>query len=188
MCYTYDMQPPGEGLACARCPLHEGRHNVVWGFCPSPGPRLVLVGEAPGYYEDRSGKPFAGRSGKLLDSLLIRAGLNRAEVYVTNRVKCRPPGNREPLPHERAACMPWLESELHALVPQVVVLLGKTASTFAFPTGKTMGELRHLVRAMPQGEQVSLFLTTYHPAAALRNPELEAVIIEDLKRARGFLA
>jgi uracil-DNA glycosylase family 4 len=121
--------PAGEplDLACRRCPLCEGRTQVVPGKGPRPA-KLVIVGEAPGAEEDRVGAPFVGRAGALLDRALAAAGVARDQVFITNVVKCRPPDNRKPLPAERAACRPFLEGELETAGAAVVVALGGTAA------------------------------------------------------------
>ena len=180
------MQAPLEALGCTRCQLWVCRTNVVWGVGPGGPCPIVLVGEAPGYNEDNSGKPFVGASGRLLNRLLSEAGIQRSDVYITNRVKCRPPQNRDPLPLERQACKPWLDYELQEALPRVVVLLGRHAATVAFP-GAVMHEIRQTVRVMPVGDQASMFVATYHPAAALRDPSLEPVIVEDLTWVRKLV-
>lgn len=180
------MHVPVEAMGCARCPLSAGRTNVVWGSgdCPAP---IMLVGEAPGYNEDRNGKPFIGRAGKHLDGLLARAGIQRSQVYISNRVKCRPPGNRDPLPAEREKCLPWLEYEIDQVRPEVVILLGRHAATFAFP-GAVMKELQGTSRAMTVGSTTSLYIATYHPAAALRQgSHVDDLIVGDLIRAKEML-
>lgn len=177
---------PSEAAGCTRCPLWKERTNVVWGAGPVPA-RIMLVGEAPGYYEDKNGRPFVGRAGVKLNELLTRAGLTREEVYISNRVKCRPPGNRDPLPKEREACYPWLEEEIGAVMPEVVVLLGRTAATMAFP-GAVMKDIRGAVRVMGSGAHTAIYLATYHPAAALRQGEvLENCIVQDLQKAKAML-
>ena len=179
------MQQPVEAMGCLRCPLSAGRTKCVWGSGGiSP---IMLVGEAPGYNEDRSGKPFVGRAGKHLDGLLIRAGIDRSQVYISNRVKCRPPGNRDPYPLEREKCLPWLEQEIQYVQPEVVILLGRHAATLAFP-GAVMKELQNTVRSMTIGGHTSLYLATYHPAAALRQgSHVDDLIVGDLKRAKELL-
>ena len=176
---------PVEAMGCARCPLYAGRTNVVWGEGRGDptgyGTPLLLLGEAPGFYEDRSGRPFVGKSGKYLDTLLVRAGISRKEdVYITNRVKCRPPQNRDPRPREKEACLDWLELEMKTVRPEVVVLLGRHAASWIFPGSKTLRSLQGVVRAIDN----TLYIATYHPAAALRQGEgVGDIIVADLKRA-----
>lgn len=181
------MRAPTEALGCVRCPLWEGRNKVVWGTGKAPA-KIMLVGEAPGYYEDQSGSPFVGRAGKHLDKLLDQAGLTRDDVYISNRVKCRPPNNRDPYPTERKECEPWLLLEIEAVRPQVIVFLGRSAASLGFP-GALMKDIRGTLRSMSFGDQTVTCLATYHPAAALRQGEvIDRLIVEDLKRAKGLTA
>jgi uracil-DNA glycosylase family 4 len=174
---------PVEAQGCLACPLSTGRTNVVWGF-GQVGAKIMLIGEAPGYNEDRQGKPFVGQAGKHLDKLLAQAGISRDHVYITNRVKCRPPQNREPVPKEREECLKWLTQEVNAIKPEVVVLLGRTAASLVFPGNQKMSEMLGKLRAMSIGEHNFLALATYHPAAALRQGELvSSLIVQDLSRA-----
>lgn len=173
--------------ACTACPeLVAARTRVVVGHCP-PGARLLLVGEAPGAEEDRTGQPFVGRSGQLLDRLLAQAGLDRAAVAVLNVLKCRPPGNRSPRRAEVARCRGWLDRQVDLVDPGAVVTLGGTAATWALGRGATIGALRagqHAVRGRP-------LLVTYHPSAALRGgPDgpVARAMAADLRRAAGLLA
>src|SRR6202453_2827906 len=117
-----------EGPSCTKCPLASGRTQVVFGV-GNPDADLMFVGEGPGRDEDLAGEPFVGRSGKLLDKLMIQEiGIDRSSCYIANVVKCRPPNNRDPLPDEIAACRPWLESQLELIDPKVVVTLGNFAT------------------------------------------------------------
>lgn len=149
--------------ACVLCPeLVAGRTQVVVGDTP-PGARLLLLGEAPGAREDETGRPFVGRSGRLLDELLLEAGSSRDQVAVLNTVKCRPPANRVPSRTETASCRPWTELQLAELNPAVVVSLGLSATRWM--TGAvTLSAVRGRVHEVG-GLKV---LPTYHPAAALR--------------------
>src|SRR5574344_98328 len=116
-----------EVLSCQKCLLREGRHSVVFGE-GSRTAKLMCIGEGPGYYEDMQGRPFVGASGMLLDKILSVCGFSRQEqVFIANIVKCRPPGNRDPLPEERAACLPYLLRQIEVLNPPILVLLGATA-------------------------------------------------------------
>ncbi|MCS7107671.1 MAG: uracil-DNA glycosylase [Acidilobaceae archaeon] len=172
--------------ACTKCRLHLGRKNAV----PGEGPawaRIVLVGEAPGRQEDEEGRPFVGAAGRLLDSLLREAGLRREELYVTNLVKCRPPGNRRPRSDEISACLPYLLSELSALRPALVVALGETAGrSLSQALGiewRGLGEMRGRKRVGALGGRALALLFTYHPSAALRRRELGDLILKDLTLA-----
>jgi uracil-DNA glycosylase family 4 len=147
--------------ACAE--LAAGRTTVVVGEA-APGARLALVGEAPGAQEDAAGRPFVGRAGALLDTLLAEAGVQRAELAVLNVLKCRPPGNRVPRPAEVAACRPWLGQQLDLVAPTVTVALGLSAARWFLGRSLTLGAVRGRVH-MVSGRQV---VPTYHPSAALR--------------------
>lgn len=172
--------------ACTRCDeLAATRQQVVVGTCAA-GPRLLVVGEAPGAQEDESGVPFVGRSGQLLDRLLGEAGMPRAEVGVINTVKCRPPGNRVPTRTETASCRPWTQAQLALIEPALVVTLGLSAATW-FLGRTTLAAVRGRVHDV-DGLRV---LPTYHPAAALRaGPQGEPMRLlrEDLVMAVGLVA
>lgn len=173
-----------EAHDCTRCPLAAGRTQVVFGM-GDPHADLVFVGEGPGAEEDRQGLPFVGRSGKLLDKLLLEEmGLTRDRCYIANTVKCRPPGNRDPLPEELAACRPWLDQQLELIAPRVIVTLGRFASQALLATAEPMGRLRG--RAFPRG--VAVVIPTFHPAYVLRSGgEPMAQMRADLVRAKLVL-
>lgn len=168
--------------SCVRCPLHEERQNVVFGE-GHPEARVVCVGEAPGRTEDRTGRPFVGRAGKLLDTLLSSAGFRRQEVFICNVLKCRPPGNRNPRTEEIQQCSPYLHRQLQLLEPEVVVAFGTFASQTLLDARESLGRLRrqtHLYRDWP-------LVVTYHPAALLRNPKWTVPAWEDLQKVRRIL-
>jgi len=175
---------------CTRCRLHETRRNPV----PGEGPldaRVMLVGEAPGRKEDEQGRPFVGRAGELLNALLGLAGLERSQVYITNIVKCRPPGNRDPREDEIAACLPFLIRQIQLIAPRIIVALGRHAGRTLFSlAGKRWPGIRRAhgkpVEARIAGLRVTLY-PTYHPAAALYNPELRGVLEEDFRRLSEIL-
>jgi uracil-DNA glycosylase family 4 len=151
-----------EAAGCTRCRLHESRTQVVFGQ-GDPSADLMLVGEAPGFHEDRQGVPFVGPSGQLLNRLLEGIGLRRQDVYICNAIKSRPPRNRDPQPDEIAACRPWLDAQIRLVDPKVVVTLGNFAAKTLLET--TAGITRLRGRTYPfQGR---LLLPTFHPAAAL---------------------
>jgi uracil-DNA glycosylase len=153
-------------LACTKCPLAtQGRSQVVFGD-GDPGADLVFVGEGPGAEEDRQGIPFVGRAGKLLTGLIADIGLRRDEVYIANVVKCRPPGNRDPLPGEIDACRPYLEGQLGFIDPAVVVTLGNFSTKLLLETKEGITKLRG--REFPFRERAVL-IPTFHPAAVLRS-------------------
>jgi uracil-DNA glycosylase len=164
----------GCGLA-----LCEGALNLVPGEGPADA-RVMVVGEAPGRFEDESGRPFVGRAGALLDELLLAAGLAREEVYITNVVKARPPGNRDPTRAEVEHWMPVLVEQLEIVSPELVVPLGRHALAH-FAPGATIGEAHgRLIDAAGRA-----LYPLYHPAAALRSTKLRATMFED---ARGLAA
>lgn len=176
---------------CVKCPLHKSRTNPV----PGEGSRksgLMFVGEAPGFNEDRQGRPFVGAAGKLLTELIEDIlGLRRDEVYITNVVKCRPPHNRDPLPEEIEACAPYLERQVSILRPKVIVALGRhSALHFLSKAGigaeGIMAVRGRFYRIRYAGASLEVF-PTLHPAAALYNPGNRDVIVEDFKRLKGML-
>jgi DNA polymerase len=172
--------------ACVACPeLVVGRTQVVPGQFP-PGAELLLLGEAPGANEDRSGVPFVGRSGHHLDFVLAEAGILRNTVAVLNVLKCRPPANRAPNRVETANCRPWLERQIELIDPLLVVTLGLTATEWALGRGTTLSAVRghlHLFGTRP-------LLPTYHPAAAIRvgrTGRPAQLLYEDLRFAASLL-
>lgn len=173
-----------QAAGCTRCRLASGRANVVFG-AGSPGARLMFVGEAPGEQEDSQGLPFVGRSGQLLDRLVHEElGLDRADCYITNTVKCRPPGNRDPLPDEIEACSSYLEHQLRLISPRVVVTLGNFATRSLL--GTTEGISRARGRTYPYRE--GHVVPTFHPSAALRGGgQVVAQMRADLVRAKELL-
>lgn len=173
-------------LACTLCPLSEGRTTVVFGE-GDPGAGLMIVGEGPGREEDLQGRPFVGRSGQLLDRLLEEeAGLARKQVYIANVVKCRPPGNRDPLPEEISACRPYLDQQVDLIGPRVVLTLGNFATRALLGTTEGISRLRG--RSYPFGGRDAVLVPTFHPAAALRGGgEVMAKMRADFVRARQSL-
>lgn len=170
-----------EGLAeslvdCTRCPLSERRKNVVFGE-GSPSARLLFVGEGPGAEEDRSGRPFVGQAGRLLDGMIFALGLQRRQVFIANVVKCRPPRNRDPEPGEMATCSPFLERQIDLIRPAVIVALGRIAARHLTGSDRTMGSLRG---RWGQFRGIAL-MATYHPAYLLRSPLEKRKVWEDLK-------
>jgi uracil-DNA glycosylase family 4 len=177
----------GHARQCTRCPLAAGRTNVVVGE-GDPHAGLLVVGEGPGRDEDLQGRPFVGRSGQLLDRLLAEeAGLARAEVYIANVVKCRPPNNRDPAPEEIAACRPYLEQQVRLIAPAVVLTLGNFSTRLLLDTKDPISRLRG--RAFPYGPAGAVLVPTFHPAAALRGGgEVLAQMRADFVRAKHALA
>lgn len=167
-----------EALCCQQCQLRAGCSQVIFGGGSLNG-KIMVIGEGPGQEEDRQGKPFVGRAGQLLDKILAAGGFNREEhVYITNIVKCRPPGNRVPLPAEREACLPFLQQQIKLRDPKIIVLLGATAIQGLIDPKAKIGQARgHWLQW--EGRWV---MPTYHPAALLRNPQLKAPVWEDIKQ------
>jgi uracil-DNA glycosylase family 4 len=172
-------------LGCTRCALAETRTQVVFGVGHAQAD-LLFVGEGPGRDEDLAGEPFVGRSGKLLDKLVLQEiGLDRSAFYIANVVKCRPPANRDPLPDEIAACRPYLEGQLELIDPTVVVTLGNFATRLLLETTEGITRLRGRSYPFRRGHLVP----TFHPAAALRGgAEVVAGMRADLVRAKRLLA
>jgi DNA polymerase len=161
---------------CKRCSLAETRLNFVFGE-GNPHADLVVIGEAPGAEEDASGRPFVGRSGQLLDKILLAAGFARQEVYICNILKCRPPGNRNPLQDEIENCMPLLLKQLQIIKPKVILILGKVAANTIFENKLSLGSMRGNVT---RWKEFDCFIT-YHPAALLRNPDWKRGCWDDIQ-------
>jgi uracil-DNA glycosylase family 4 len=168
-----------EVLGCTRCRLAEGRTTVVFG----EGDRdadLLVVGEAPGYEEDRQGRPFVGPAGKLLDKMLAAIGFRRDEVFICNVLKCRPPQNRDPVADEVAACRPYLRQQVEVVAPKAICAFGRFAAQTLLASEVSLGRLRgatHEFMGIP-------VVVTYHPAALLRNQQWKRPAWEDLKLLR----
>ena len=172
--------------ACTKCRLSQTRTQVVFGV-GHPDADLMFVGEAPGFHEDKQGFPFVGQAGKLLDTLLAEIGLSRAEVYIANVLKCRPPGNRDPAPDEIEACEGHLFRQIELIRPKLVATLGNFATKLL--SGKPLGITR--VHGQEQettlgGNRVVLY-PIYHPAAALYTPRMLDVLRSDFRRIPELL-
>ncbi|HMI47744.1 MAG TPA: uracil-DNA glycosylase [Gemmatimonadaceae bacterium] len=167
---------------CTRCSLYKTATNPVPGE-GNPNAELVCVGEAPGAKEDETGRPFIGQAGQLLTRILAAIELTREEVFICNVLKHRPPGNRNPLPEEVAACGPYLIRQLELIKPKVIVAFGTFAAQTLLNTKSSLGQLRGLVH---QYHGIPL-IVTYHPAALLRNPAWKRPTWEDVKLARRVL-
>ncbi|MFN4258180.1 MAG: uracil-DNA glycosylase family protein [Gemmataceae bacterium] len=166
-----------EVAQCTRCAeLVVSRSRTVFGV-GDPNAELCFVGEAPGYDEDRQGEPFVGQAGQLLNRIIAACGMKRAEVYICNVLRCRPPGNRTPLPHEVANCRPFLERTLAIVRPRFICALGACAAQTLLHTTQGISRLRGRLHSF-QGVPV---LCTYHPAYLLRNPAAKRDVWEDMK-------
>ena len=170
-----------EIISCTKCTLHETRLNAV----PGEGPvnaKVMFIGEAPGANEDVTGRPFVGRSGKLLRLLIAEAGLSEDEVFITSILKSRPPNNRTPKTSESEACMPYLERQIAAINPQVIVLVGGVAISNLLGPWKLADAHGRFYE-----EKGRKYFMSYHPAAALRNPALKDVMRADFEKLKKAL-
>ena len=161
---------------CTKCALHSGRNKFVYGNGNADA-RLMIIGEGPGADEDRMGKVFVGRSGQLLTKMLSAINLSRDEVYIANIVKCRPPDNRNPLPEEKSACLPYLEEQISIIQPEFILMLGKVAAV-------TLLEIDQTLKAFRQQTYNFRGIKTYvsyHPSALLRNPSWKKFAWIDLQ-------
>jgi uracil-DNA glycosylase family 4 len=170
-----------EVRGCPLCDLCKTRTHAV----PGDGPvdaEVMFIGEGPGYHEDQRGHPFVGPAGRLLDELLAAIDLDRSKVYITNVVKCRPPGNRDPLPHEIEACAPYLERQLALIKPKVVVTLGRYSMARFFP-GASISK----IHGQPKRIDSTIYFPMYHPAAALHRSDLMATVKADMLKIPALL-
>lgn len=167
---------------CQRCDLSQARKRTV----PGEGPEnseIVFIGEAPGFHEDQQGRPFVGSAGQFLEELLDGIGLKREDVYICNVIKCRPPGNRDPLPEEIEACKPYLDRQIELISPRMVVTLGRFSMERYFPGAK----ISH-IHGQPRKIGGIIYYPMYHPAAALHQPKWRQVIKEDMLKIPQLLA
>ena len=176
------QQLHAEIRACVKCGLHATRTQAVPGVGPCPAD-IMIVGEAPGFNEDRQGEPFVGAAGKLLDTLLARIGLGRLDVYITNVLKCRPPQNRDPMPNEVESCSPYLARQLALIKPKVVLVLGRHALERLLPG---QGSISRIHGSLIRRGDVA-YVPLYHPAAALHNGALVADLEHDFDRVKQYL-
>jgi len=166
---------------CKKCPLGETRTKFVFGV-GNPNADIVLIGEAPGADEDAQGEPFVGRAGQLLNKILEATGFEREEVFICNILKCRPPGNRNPVPDEVEKCRPYLEKQLKLLNPKLVLLLGRVAAETLLKTKEPLNKLRGRIHNY-RGYKV---MVTFHPAALLRNPNWKRPTWDDMKQFKAL--
>lgn len=181
---TFDLEGLERFLdGCTRCRLSEKRNEVVFGEGGDRS-RVMFVGEGPGAEEDRTGRPFVGQAGKLLDRIILAMGMDRNQVYIANVVKCRPPGNRDPKDDEIAACSAFLDRQIELIRPEVIIALGRFAANRLTGTEKTLGALRgkwSRYKGVP-------LVATYHPAYLLRTPVDKRKVWDDLKLVLAKLA
>ncbi len=166
-------------MRCERCRLSQTRRNAVPGEGPADA-SIMMIGEAPGAAEDLAGRPFVGRAGAILNRALGLAGLNRGEIFITNIVKCRPPGNRQPSGEEIRACMPYLRKQIEIIGPSAVCLLGNV------PAKAVLG--MQGVTSLRGRIFDDLYLITFHPAAVLRNKDRMELFVSDLAKLREMLS
>jgi DNA polymerase len=171
-----------EVRACTRCKLYQTANKGVPGEGPADA-KIMFIGEAPGFNEDRQGRPFVGQAGKFLDELLALAGLQRSDVYITNVVKHRPPNNRDPEADEIAACAGYLDRQIALINPRVIVTLGRFSMARWFPREKISR-----IHGQPKRVDGRLIVPMMHPAAALHQPQNRTLIEEDFRRLPDFLA
>jgi len=168
--------------SCSKCDIARSRTRAV----PGEGPEnaeIMFIGEAPGFHEDQQGLPFVGQAGQFLNELLNSVGLKRPDVYITNIIKSRPPGNRDPLPVEISCCKPWLDRQIEIIRPRMIVTLGRYSLARFFP-GKTIGQ----VHGTSIVSNAGLCFAMYHPAAALHQQSLRETLVRDMQKIPGLLA
>ena len=173
-------------LSCRRCRLCQTRTNTVFGEGCEDRPDVFVVGEGPGETEDLTGRPFTGKAGELLEKMLAAISLSRADnCYISNIVKCRPPQNRDPMPDEKNICGVYVRQQISLLRPKAILCLGRNAANYL--TGEDTASMAQLRGRFFFYERSIPLISTYHPAAVLRNPELKRPVWEDLKKLASFL-
>jgi len=178
-------------LKCRKCPLYKTRINPVPGE-GSYRAKIMLVGEAPGENEDRTGRPFCGAAGKILDELLDSVGIKRQDVFIANILKCRPPGNRDPKPEEVSSCSGFLEAQIRLIKPKVICTLGNYSTRFIFEKyglkEKLAGISKLHGKVFRAGDLFSavVIIPLYHPAVATYNPNMKQVLLEDFASLENF--
>lgn len=165
-------------MACTACELHCSRTQTVFGV-GNDNANLMIVGEAPGFYEDQQGEPFVGRAGQLLNAMLASLHLSRHDVYIANILKCRPPNNRDPLPEEVSRCTAFLTQQIETIQPRLILAVGRIASHYLLNTKSSLEKLRNKVYTY--GNNKTPLIVTYHPAYLLRNPADKKKAFSDLQ-------
>jgi DNA polymerase len=171
-----------EVSVCTKCALHYSRKLAVPGEGPARA-EIMFIGEGPGFHENEQGRPFVGAAGKYLDELLAMIDMKRSQVFIGNVVKCRPPGNRDPLPEELSACSGYLERQIQAINPKVIVTLGRFSMAHFLPNAKISN-----IHGQAMNVKGRLVIAMYHPAAALHQQSLKATIEADFARLPGLIA
>ncbi len=177
-------QLKSEVLSCTKCEISRLRKNVVFGEGPLDAP-VMFVGEAPGEEEDIQGRPFVGKAGKLLEMAINSLGWARDNVYIANILKCRPPGNRNPLPEEISNCFPFLKRQIEIIKPKIICTLGGYSTSTLLGTKTPISKLRGRLHSY-SGSEMGLF-PTFHPAFILRNPSMKREFFEDLKKVKDMV-
>lgn len=167
---------------CEKCILHKSRAKAVPGAGPADAD-IMFIGEAPGFHENQQGLPFVGAAGKFLDELLEKIGLQREKVFITNVIKCRPPGNRDPQTDEIEACRPYLDRQIELIKPKMVITLGRFSMARYFPNAKISQ-----IHGQPRKMEGVIYYPMYHPAAALHQPSLRRTVEEDVLKIPELLA
>lgn len=170
-----------EVRGCTLCDLHKSRTHAVPGY-GDPNADIMFIGEAPGFHEDKQGLPFVGRSGQYLDYLLAKINLERSQVFITNVVKCRPPENRDPNQDEIDTCHPYLQRQIEIIQPLVIATLGRFSMNLFFPNAKITQ-----IHGKPKYADGRAYYPFFHPAAALRNPNLRQDMEDDMTRLPEIL-
>jgi uracil-DNA glycosylase family 4 len=171
-----------EVAGCLKCPLHHSRKLAVPGEGPANA-EIMLIGEGPGFHENEQGRPFVGAAGKYLEELLAKINLKRSQVFIANVVKCRPPGNRDPMPEELEACRAYLDRQIQAINPKVIVTLGRFSMANFLPNAKISS-----VHGQATKVKGRLVIAMYHPAAALHQQSLKPVVEQDFIRLPELIA
>lgn len=167
---------------CEKCILHTSRAKAVPGDGPANAD-IMFIGEAPGFHENQQGLPFVGAAGKYLDELLEKIDLRREDVFITNVVKCRPPGNRDPQSEEIEACRPYLDRQIELIEPKMIITLGRFSMARYFPNAKISQ-----IHGQPRKMEGVIYYPMYHPAAALHQPSLRRTVEEDVVKIPELLA
>ncbi len=176
------IQIAKEVSVCTNCALHESRKKAVPGEGPADA-EIMFIGEGPGFHENEQGRPFVGAAGKFLDQLLAQAGVTRADVWISNVVKCRPPENRDPLPAELSACDVYLERQIEAINPSIIVTLGRFSMS-KYTQGAKISQIHGQMRKVGDRYVIAMF----HPAAALHQAALKPAILADFAKLPELLA
>ena len=170
--------------ACIACSLHTTRTQTVFGV-GNQNADLMIIGEAPGFHEDKQGEPFVGRAGQLLTAMIKTIGFDRHDVYIANILKCRPPENRDPLADEVASCTPFLDQQIALVQPRLLLAVGRIASHYLLKTKSSLESLRNTVHCYGANERP--LIVTFHPAYLLRSPADKKKAFLDLRFVKGML-